>query len=182
MDPTPLTESASQLEHGTALIVVAMTFLIGIIASLLPVLPGTLIVWIGILIYKLWLPQMLSWWFVIITGLLMVLAQVLDLVCSYYGAKRFGATWRGAVGALAGTIIGPIVFSAIPGFGTLLGFIVGPVIGAVIGELCGGRSLKDGGKAGFGSVVGGVISFGLKLGIAFAMIIWFAIEVWRGGG
>lgn len=180
MDPSTLNDSASQLQQGTALLVVGMTFLIGLIATLLPVIPGTLIIWIGIVVYKLWIPETLSWTFVIVTGLLTLLAQLLDLVCSYYGAKRFGATWYGAVGALAGTIIGPIVFSVLPAYGTIFGLIAGPIIGAVAGEMIGGRSLKDGSKAGFGSIVGGAVSFVLKLIISFVMIIWFCIEVYRG--
>lgn len=167
------------LEQATALLVVAIIFAVGLVASLLPVVPGTLIVWIGILVYKLWVPEALSWTLVIATGLLTLFAQLIDLFCSYYGARRFGASWYGAAGALVGTVVGPLLLSVIPGYGTILGLVVGPVLGAIGGELLAGRSLKDGSRAGFGSVLGGVLAFVIKLFISFAMILWFAIEVWR---
>lgn len=180
--PLPtLATSSPGFEQVAALLTVALIFFIGLVASLLPVVPGTLIVWIGILIYKLWVPEALGWTFVIATGLLTLFAQLVDLLCSYYGARRFGASWYGAVGALVGTVAGPLLLSVIPGYGTILGLIVGPVLGAVGGELIAGRSLKDGGRAGLGSVVGGVLAFGIKLFISFAMILWFVIEVWRSG-
>lgn len=170
------------LEQGAALLVVAVLFLVGLVASLLPVVPGTLIIWIGILVYKLWVPQGLGWTFVIVTGLLTLFAQLVDLFCSYYGARRFGATWYGGVGALLGAVIGPLLLSVIPGYGTILGLIIGPVIGAVAGELLAGRSLKEGGRAGLGSVLGGVLAFAIKLFLSFVMIVWFGIEVWRAAG
>ena len=37
----------------------------------------------------------------------------LDYVASIYGAKRFGATWRGAVGAIVGGLVG--LFFALSG-------------------------------------------------------------------
>lgn len=154
-----------------ALSVVTIIILIGLAGTVLPVLPGVVILWVGLIIYKLWVPADLTWTFIFINGLLALIAQILDFVMSYYGARKFGATWRGGVGALIGAIVGPFVMTP------LLGIILGPVIGAVIGELTARRTMKESGKAGFGTIVGAVLASAMKLAIAVIMAAWFYWEV-----
>lgn len=159
-----------------ALTIVYFIILFGVVGSLLPILPGCFIIWIGFVIYWLWTGGV-GVTFIIITALLVILAQVLDFVASYYGARKFGASWRGGVGALLGAIIGPTVLTLIPGIGTIVGLIVGPILGAFLGELSAGRSIKEGGRAGIGTVVGGLVAFAMKFGIALGMVGWFSFEV-----
>lgn len=168
------------MEHDVnwwAFSVATLLFVIGLVGTLLPVIPGCFIVWVGVIIYRLWDPDgAISWTFVLVTAGLTILAQVLDFIAGYYGAKTFGASWRGGVGALLGAILGPTVLSLIPGVGTIAGLLLGPIVGAVLGELSAGRTLKEGGRAGLGTVVGGIVSFALKLGIAVFMVSWFYFE------
>lgn len=164
------------MEHDLnywALGVASLIILVGLAGTVLPVLPGVIIVWVGQIVYKLWMPEDLTWTFIIINGVLALFAQVLDFAMSYYGARRFGASWRGGVGALLGALIGPFVMTP------LLGLILGPIIGAVIGELSAGRTAKESGRAGFGTIVGAVLSSALKLAIAVFMAGWFYWEVLR---
>lgn len=154
-----------------ALSVATIIILIGLAGTVLPVLPGVVIVWIGQIIYKLWVPEDLTWTFILINGVLALVAQVLDFVMSYYGARRFGATWRGGVGALLGAIIGPFVLTP------LVGLLLGPVIGAVIGELTAGRTAKESGKAGLGTIVGAILSSVFKLALALFMAGWFYLDI-----
>lgn len=161
-----------------ALSVTYLIFLIGVIGSLLPVIPGCFVIWLGAVMYIFWVPQGgIGWTYIIVTAILVILAQVLDFVASYYGARKFGASWRGGVGALLGAIIGPFALSFVPGVGTIAGLILGPIIGAFLGEMSAGRTFKEGGKAGFGTVVGGLAAFAMKFAIALAMIGWFTFEV-----
>jgi len=161
----------SSIEY-TALGVTSIIFLIGLGGSLLPVIPGSLIVWSGILLHRLWLGEdSVSWMIVLLTGLLTLIGQLADLVLGLWGARRFGASWKGALGALIGACVG--FFLPPP----LLWLIVGPVIGAVAGELVAGRSLRDGGKAGIGTIVGGILAFALKFGISVCVIAVFTITM-----
>jgi uncharacterized protein len=161
----------SSIEY-TALGVTSIIFLIGLGGSLLPLIPGSLIVWSGILMHRLWLGEdSVSWMIVLLTGLLTLIGQLADLVLGLWGARRFGASWKGALGALIGACVG--FFLPPP----LLWLIVGPVIGAVAGELVAGRSLRDGGKAGIGTIVGGILAFALKFGISVCVIAVFAITL-----
>lgn len=152
-------------------IISSLIILFGLISALLPVLPGCFIIWGGILLYQLWGASEPDWMYIVINGLLALGAQVLDYICTLWGTRRFGGTWRGGIGALLGAIIGPFVLTPI------LGLILGPIIGAVIGELSSGRTWKESGKAGMGTIVGGLLSFALKLALACFMAGWFWFRV-----
>ena len=156
----------------TADIFTVLCFIIGFFSCFFPILPGCFIVWLGILAHKLWVPDgSISWKFFWLATLLTLLAQVLDIVLTYWGARRFGASWRGGLGALLGILIFPFILT--PFFGLL----IGPFLGAIMGELSGGRSFSDASKAGFGTVVGNAIAFAAKLAIALFMITWFSWSV-----
>ncbi len=156
----------------TALGVTSLIFLIGLATSLLPIVPGSLIVWSGVILHKLWMGDAsVAWKFVIITGILTLIGQFADFVMGVWGARKFGATWKGMVGALLGGFIG--FFLPPP----LFWLIVGPVVGAIIGELLAGRSFKAGSKAGFGTVIGGVVAFALKFGLSLCVVSLFFLAL-----
>jgi uncharacterized protein YqgC (DUF456 family) len=50
-------------------------------------------------------------------------------------------------------------------------------VGAVIGELAAGRTFREGGKAGVGTVVGGILAFALKFGISVCVIALFFVDL-----
>ena len=161
----------STIEY-TALGVTCLIFLIGLGSSLLPVIPGSLIVWSGILLHRLWMGEdSVSWTIVLLTGFVTLIGQLADFVLGLWGARRFGATWKGALGAFIGAFIG--FFLPPP----LFWLIVGPIIGAVVGELAAGRSFRDGGKAGIGTILGGILAFAFKFGLSVCVIAVFAISL-----
>jgi len=156
----------------TALSVTSLIFLIGLTTSLLPVVPGSLIVWSGIIIHKLWMGEAsVAWKIVITTGIITLIGQFTDFVLGLWGARKFGASWKGTVGALLGAFIG---FFLPP---RLFWLIVGPVIGAIIGELIAGRSFKAGSKAGFGAVIGGIVAFALRFSLSVCVVAIFFLAL-----
>ena len=149
------------------LVVTLLIFAIGVAGCFLPVIPGTAVVWLGVLIHKLALgDESVSWTFFALATGLTVAAQGLDLACSYWGARRFGASWQGAAGALVGAVVG-IAFFGIPGL------ILGPIAGAVAVEMIKDRDWRRAGRAGLGTVAGGIAAFALKLAISCAIIAGF---------
>lgn len=109
---------------------------------------------------------------------LAVLTIVFDVFSSWLGAVKFGATWRGGVGALIGAFVGPMLFSPLGGiFGALLGLLVGPLVGAIVGELLGRRSLLGSARAGWGTLLGALAATAVKLFYCFAVFVWFAAEL-----
>ena len=157
----------------TALGVSSLIFLIGLIGSLVPVVPGSLIVWLGVLTHRLWMGEdaSITWKIVILTFVLMLIGQEADFFMGVLGAKWFGASWKGALGAFLGAIIALFIPPQI------ITLIIGPIVGAVIGELAAGRSVREGGKAGVGTVVGGVMAFALKFGISVCVISLFFLDL-----
>ena len=143
-------------------------FLVGFIGSFLPILPGAVIIWAAILIHKLWLwDQSVSWTFVSIATGLMIAAVLADYACTVWGAKKFGASWRGGLGALLGGFLGLFIPPQI------LMIFVGPFVGAVAAEYLGGTFAKPALKAGMGTIVGGLVAFGVKIGLSMGMILGF---------
>jgi len=146
-------------------LIVGFLFFIGFIGTFIPLIPGTMIIWLGIFIHKMVLSdESLSWsLFAILTGLA-ILAQLIDWFLTYWGARKFGGSWRGGLGAILGLFAGPFIFTP------LVGIFLGPIIGAIIGELLGGHSMRRASKAGLGTIIGGFIAFTFKVAVNCFMI------------
>jgi len=148
--------------------ILAVAFVIvGIVGIVLPALPGTVLIFVGLLLAA-WAdhfhrvgPLMLT-----IIGIIGATSYGIDFVAAALGAQRLGASRRAMAGAALGTLLG--LFLGLPGI------IVGPFIGAVIGELTLHRDWKRVGKAGVAAWIGFAIGTAVKVGIAFLMIGLFA--------
>jgi uncharacterized protein YqgC (DUF456 family) len=139
----------------------------GLLGTILPVFPGTTIILFAAILHRIMLgpEKSIGWSAIIALVLLTLISYALDFVSGYWGARRFGASKWGMLGATIGAIIG--IF-----FG-IIGLFIGPVIGAVAGEFIAGKKAVAAGRAGWGSLlgtIGGVIG---KLIIALAMVIIF---------
>jgi hypothetical protein len=136
---------------------------VGIAGVLLPGLPGTPLVFGGLLLAA-WADgfQNVSVGTVLILAVLTVLAFCVDFISSSLGARRAGASREAVVGAALGTLVG-IFF----GFA---GIILGPFIGAVIGEFLARRNLAQAGCAGLAAWIGFILGTGVKLMLAFTMV------------
>jgi uncharacterized protein YqgC (DUF456 family) len=135
----------------------------GIAGTLLPGLPGTPLVFGGLLLAA-WADgfQNVSVGAVIVLAALTTLAFCVDFISSSLGARGAGASRTAVVGAALGTLVG-IFF----GFA---GIVLGPFIGAVIGEFVARRSLAQAGRAGIATWIGFMLGIGVKLMLAFTMV------------
>jgi len=146
-------------------------FAVGLIGTVLPILPGTTIILAAVIIHRIMLgaDKSVGWKAIVVLILLTLLSYVFDFLGSYFGAKYFGATRWGALGAIAGALVGLF-------FG-IIGLFVGPVIGAVAGEFIVGKRMIDAGRAGWGSLLGNLGALIGKLIIALVMISIFLVNV-----
>src|ERR1051326_1568907 len=144
-------------------------FAVGVIGTIAPVLPGTTIILAAAIIHRLILgaDESIGWKTIVVLVLLALLSRVFDFLGSYFGAKYFGATKWGALGAIIGALVGLFL--------GIIGLFVGPVIGAVAGEFIAGKRMIDAGRAGWGTLLGNVGAMLGKLIIALAMIMIFLI-------
>jgi uncharacterized protein YqgC (DUF456 family) len=154
----------------TFLIIIASLFMVlGLVGSFLPILPGPLTSWLGLLIIHFTDSIPFNWTFLIITFLFAIVIWVLDYFIPAIGAKKFGGTKYGMIGATIGLFIG--LFSPIPE-----GIIIGPFLGALIGELLHDTNFNKALKAAFGSFIGFLTSALLKFTVA---IIYFGLFIYE---
>ena len=146
-------------------------FAVGLLGTVLPVIPGTTIILAAAAIHRVMLgpEKSIGWRTMTILVLLTLATYSLDFLGGYFGAKYFGATKWGTFGAIIGAFVGLF-------FG-IIGLFVGPVIGAVAGELIAGKKMIAAGRAGWGSLLGNVGGMVGKLLIALAMIALFLVNV-----
>ncbi len=150
-----------------------LLMLLGIVGSILPVLPGTPISWLGLLMLYLSPSIKPDWWFLGITLVIAVFIYVMDYIVPAIGTKKFGGSKAGVWGAVLGLVVGflaPVPF----------GIIIGPFVGALMGELL--IAKKDGNqafKAAFGSFIGFLASTFMKLMATLIYLILFIIKVWE---
>ena len=147
-----------------------LVMLIGVAGAILPGLPSTPIVWVAAIAHKIYFgPTGAAWWVLLILTLLTAFSLVVDYAATVYGAKRLGATWRGALGAVIGGIIG--LFFHLPGL------LLGPFVGAMAFEMVGGRDWKQSGRAGIGATLGLLAGALGKLACCVAMMGAFTVNV-----
>lgn len=130
-------------------IIVIALFLIGLAGTILPTLPGNILIFVGALVYGIFTQfEEVTPWVLTALGVISIGAQVLDYLAEAYGARRFGATKYGIWGAIIGGIVGLMVLN-------ILGLLLGILLGAIIPEIIlGGRDLKGAVKIGWGSLLG----------------------------
>jgi uncharacterized protein len=151
--------------------------LVGLVGTVLPLLPGTVLVLAG-LVLAAWIDG-----FARVTGvaigliaLLALLAWATDYVAAMLGARKVGASRQALIGAAAGTVLG--VFT---GF---IGLLFMPFVGAVLGEMvarwrAGDAATRAGQgravKVGVGTWLGMLAGIAIKLALVFGMLGVFAI-------
>jgi len=154
---------------STVTVFAFMLIAVGVIGTIVPVLPGTVIIFAGMLLYW-WgvgfaVPAVaILWW---LSGLTVASLGV-DYLAGIYGAKRFGASragvWGGVVGALVGIVIPP----------PLVGIVIGTFVGTVVAEMVwGGADHTRALRSGAGSALGFLGGTLIKVVIALVMIILF---------
>lgn len=154
-----------------ALILAVVLFLLGLAGIVLPVLPGVILIYAGMLLYGLLTGfAALDANFYLLQGMALLLTFFIDYLATATGSRRYGGSRRAAWGAAAGVLLGFILFGP-------LGMIFGPFLGAVLAELTGGKQTEQAVRAGIGTLIGFLGGTLLKFVIALLMIIWFFVSI-----
>lgn len=157
---------------GVVVLIVA-----GLAGTVLPALPGVVLVLAGIA-WGAWLDDFsrVPVWVVVLCAVLAVAAWVTDYVAALMGAKRVRASGWAIAGAAAGTVLG--VFT---GF---VGLLFMPLLGAMLGEWWAlrqrngpltlrGNHAAEGRRAlevGVATWIGMLVGTAVKLALVFVMI------------
>lgn len=158
----------------TLLLLLGFVFVcLGIIGSFLPILPGPLTSWIGLLLLHLTKAVPQNWTFLSITLAVAIFIFIIDYFIPALGAKRLGGTKYGAYGTTIGLLIG--LFSPIP-----FGMFIGAFLGAFIGELLyDSKDTSRAIKASFGAFLGFITSATIKFLVASTYLVFFIIDFWH---
>jgi uncharacterized protein YqgC (DUF456 family) len=147
-------------------IVAAVLVVVGLAGILLPALPGTILIFSGLLLAA-WADGFarVGTGTLVLLGVIAAASYAVDFVAAALGAKHLGASPRAMTGAALGTLLG-LVFG-------LPGLIIGPFAGAVLGELSAHQDLKRAGRAGVAAWIGFAIGTAVKVALAFSMVAIF---------
>lgn len=156
------------------LIIASIMFMAGLAGTVLPILPGVVLVFAGALIYGFMVDFQggLDLWFYLGQGTAVLLILVVDYFAAAWGTKRYGGSPAAVVGSIFGTILGVLLLGP-------FGVIIGPFLGAFAGEYLKRRSPDLALRAAMGTVVGFLGGTALKLAIEIVMIIWFFLVVFK---
>jgi uncharacterized protein YqgC (DUF456 family) len=167
-----LVESLPVMGVVAAWVVTACLLALGFVGTLVPFLPGHLILFFAAIAHWLMLRQDsgVEWWTFVVLGFLLILSQVFEFLSGAAGTRWFGGTRWGAFGALIGGI-GGIFF--IP-----FGLILGPLIGSMFCEFVfAKKEVRSATVSGVGSVLGTVAGMVIKIIVGVLMIVWFVVDV-----
>lgn len=161
------------MESTAIITLVWILIFVGLIGTILPGLPGTGLVFGGILLYAVYFGiGTVGMTTLILLGAVTLFSFVIDLLASLYGAKRFGASRLGVISSAIGGLAG-LVFLSLPGL------FLGVFLGAIVGEFfLAKKNLNDSLKAGVGSILGFLAGSLVKLLLSLVMIIVFVVKIW----
>ncbi|MGA8391345.1 MAG: DUF456 family protein [Burkholderiaceae bacterium] len=140
---------------------------VGLAGTVLPVLPGTLLVWAGIVLGA-WIDDFarVSVTTVVLISVLGALAWGLDYAAGLMGAQKAGASKQALLGAAVGTVLGL--------FMGLVGVLFMPLVGAAVGEYLARKDETRAVKVGLATWVGIMLGLMAKVVLAFIMVGVFA--------
>ena len=148
--------------------------ILGIIGTILPVLPGLLLSLCGLLIYKFGTDTPLSMIYIWIFVFLTLISVVLNYVIPARTTRKYGGTRWGSIGSFVGTLVG-MFFIPIP-----FGFLIGMFAGVFVGELL--HDAKDKKKAWNstkGALIGFVYGTGFNLIVGLAMFLVVLLDIFK---
>lgn len=136
---------------------------IGLAGAVLPALPGVPLVFAG-----LWLGAWIDDYSrvgvstLVVLGVLVVIAVLIDFLASALGAQRVGASRQAIWGSVLGSMVG--LFFGLPGI------ILGPFVGAVVGELSARSGVSQAANVGLATWLGLLFGTIAKLALSLAML------------
>jgi len=143
--------------------------ILGLLGSVLPILPGPPLGFAGLFVMALGrhFSEPLTPIVMLALALATLAVIVFDYLLPVLMSKKYGASRWGVWGSVIGMLIG-LFFSP-------LGGLLGAFVGAVIGEWIGHRKQRKALKAGVGVVLGSLLGTILKLGLS-GLMLWYSIR------
>ena len=117
----------AQLFEAVSVGVVIFLLLLSLIGTLIPIIPGVLLMWVIVFVYALVDGfTAVSATAVIVISLIALITGTSDIWLTLVGAKKGGASIKSLLIGTAGAIVGSFLF---PVVGTIIGYIAGLFLG-----------------------------------------------------
>jgi uncharacterized protein YqgC (DUF456 family) len=121
--------------EGPLLALTLVLMFVGLLGSVLPGLPGVTLIFLSALVYAILTDfRTVGAAILVVLFIFAAIALVADFVATSYGARRFGASNWGTAGGAIGGIAGALIGLFFLGIGSLFGLILGTIAGVFIGE------------------------------------------------
>jgi len=159
-------------------ILAIILMLIGLIAAVLPVLPGPVLIWLGALTWA-WTGgfHRVSWATLIVLAVVGAVAMVSDLIATSSSGKKAGLTWHATAGSITGGLLGGICLSVIPIIGTIGGAILGALLGVMLVQYHRTRDWTQARQAAKVYAAGFLLGRLFELGLDLLMVGIFIVAV-----
>ena len=151
-----------------------VVMLVGLIGLVIPIFPGTLVIWLAALGYGLIKGfNTLGIAIFAVLTILMAVSLVIDNVLMGAGARNRGASWCTTAIALVAGILGTIFFPP-------LGGLIAAPLAILLFEFLRLKDLRQAWSAFIGLAAGWGVSFFVVLTIGLLMVLLWGIWVWYG--
>lgn len=141
---------------------------LGVLGTLLPVLPGISLSMIGLLILKFTnYSNVIGWGAITIFAILYLGLALLEYLLPMYTTKKYGGTRYGIIGLVMGTLVG-IIFAPF-GFVSLL---IMPFLGAFVGEYICNQNQRNAMRAAWGAFIGFLLNIGLCFIFSLLILVY----------
>lgn len=153
-----------------AIIVASIFFLTGLVGTLLPVMPGAPVIWLGMLVYGFIAGfENLGNYFFLLQALLALSVMGVDYLFTALGSRYFGGSKAALWGAAGGLLVGLFFFP--------VGLLLGPFIGAAMADILFRRNADQAVRSGIGASLGFWSALPIKLALEAVMITWFIFRI-----
>ncbi len=154
-----------------------LLILVGLVGAVVPVLPGALFIWFGILAWAIGERfQRIDWLTLVVLGVFALLATFSEFWLRPLVQLRAGFGWKNILAAIVGGFVGGFLLSEIPIAGTLFGAAIGSLLGTGAVTYVERKSLRHAARAAQSYLVGCALSSLIEIVFSLLMLAIFA---WR---
>jgi len=140
--------------------------ILGVIGSILPIVPGPPLSFVGLLLLHLFTPFVMQEDYLFLFGIAAAMITFLDYWLQVYSVKLFGGGKASTIGVIIGILVGVFIFPPV-------GVLVGPFLGAYIGAIIESDfDLVKSFKIAFGSLIG-------FLGGTILKFVYSIVVIWQ---
>ncbi|MFW6029566.1 MAG: DUF456 domain-containing protein [Halanaerobiales bacterium] len=152
-------------------IIIIFLFILSLIGVILPVIPDTILLWIGLLLYQIAISEVsfsLNFWLTMVFITLLILAS--DFYTNVYFVRKYGGSKWSVLAATLGVIFGIFVLGP-------FGLILGPLILVFLVTYLESNDHDKAFKTATGTIFAFFSSAAIKIFLQLIMIVWFFLSI-----